>query len=112
MRPPPAALAGLLLLCFAARQAGAQAGGPTIAANPTSGPAPLNVMFRVSAIPPGGTIDFGDGTTDAPHPAPVCYTCPPLATASHVYQRPGGYIARLVANGQPIADAMVVVHAN
>ena len=112
MRPPEAAFAGLLLLCVTVEQANAQADGPTVAANPTSGPAPLDVMFRVSAMPPGGIIDFGDGTTGAPHPAPVCYTCPPLATASHVYQRLGSYVARLVANGQPIAGATVVVRAN
>jgi hypothetical protein len=106
------ALAGLLLSCLAVGQADAQAAGPAIAADPTSGPAPLNVMFTVSPIPSGATVDFGDGSTGSVHPAPVCYSCPPLATASHVYQRPGSYVARLVANGHPISGATVVVRAN
>jgi len=111
VRAPAAALAGLLLLCLAVGPADAQTGGPAIVADPTSGPAPLRVMFTVS-IPSGSTIDFGDGSTGGVHPAPVCYGCPPLATASHVYQRPGSYVARLVAKGQPVSGATVVVRAN
>jgi hypothetical protein len=112
VRAPAATLAGLLLLSLAVGQADAQAGGPALAADPTSGPAPLRVMFTVSPIPSGSTIDFGDGSTGGMHPAPVCYGCPPLATASHVYQRPGSYVARLVAKGQPVSGATVVVRAN
>jgi len=112
VRSSAVAVAGLLLVCLAVGQADAQTGGPVIAADPTSGPAPLAVGFRVSPPPAGATIDFGDGTTDSLHSAPVCYTCPPLATAGHVYQRPGSYVARLLANGRPIADAAVAVHAN
>jgi PKD repeat protein len=105
------ALAGLLLSCLAVGQADAQAGSPALTADPTSGPAPLNIMFTVS-LPSASTIDFGDGSTGGVHPAPVCYGCPPLATASHVYQRPGSYIARIIANGRPVGGATVMVRAN
>jgi hypothetical protein len=107
-----AVAAGLLLVCLAVGQADAQTGGPVIAADPTSGSAPLAVGFRVSPPPAGATVDFGDGTTGSLHPAPVCAICPSLATAGHVYQRPGSYVARLLANGQPISGATVMVRAN
>jgi PKD repeat protein len=111
MRLPAMAVTGLRL-CLAAERADAQAADPAITADPASGRAPLHVMFTISPVPSGAIIDFGDGTTGSLQPAPVCYTCPPLATASHVYQRPGSYVARLVANGKPIAGAAATVRAN
>jgi glucose/arabinose dehydrogenase len=70
-----------------------QAPTAAIAADVTSGPAPLSVMFDGSASsdPDAGdtltyTWDFGDGTTPAETPS---------ATVTHVYATPGTFTATL-----------------
>ncbi len=62
-----------------------------LAADPTSGPAPLAVVFSVSATDPDGdalacTLDFGDGS-------PTLATC--RGQVKHEYRAPGAYTATL-----------------
>jgi PKD repeat protein len=79
-----------------------------LAANPTSGPAPLSVTFTVSPMPPtDSAIDFGDGSAASQlRPAQSCAGC---AAVTHVYQANGRYVARLSAGSSVVGSATVSV---
>jgi|SRR6516165_5975576 PKD repeat protein len=83
-------------------------------ATPTSGTAPLNVVFTLSSLPTARTetVDFGDG-----HSMAVCHTGPPYtslpclgSTFSHFYNSSGVYTAQLKhASGLFLASATITV---
>lgn len=72
---------------------------PGLSASPTSGTAPLTVVFTGIAGSAGYTIKYGDGKTNAVG----CEhgSCSPTASSlsinrSHVYEQPGTYTAKLL----------------
>jgi PKD repeat protein len=83
-------------------------------ATPTSGTAPLNVVFTLSSLPTARTetVDFGDG-----HGMAVCHTGPPYtslpclgSTFSHFYNSSGVYTAQLKdTSGLLLASATITV---
>jgi PKD repeat protein len=85
----------------------------SLAANPTSGAAPLSVTFTVSPAPPlDSAIDFGDGSAAASvRPMQPCPTCAPAAGVTHVYQSNGRYVARLSAGRDVVGSATISVGA-
>ena len=95
------------LLCATAVPAGAQS-GPSLAANPASGPAPLSVTFTVSPAPsPDSAIDFGDGSAASQlRPAQSCAGC---AAVTHVYLTNGRYEARLSSGSDIVGRATIAV---
>ena len=88
---------------------------PTFTATPTSGPAPLSVQFKstaLSGIDLGSYVKFGDGSQGNLTLAPVCSSCNPLSTVSHSYSAAGSYTTSLVSSsGSILATAAVTVSA-
>lgn len=78
----------------------------SFSANPTSGSAPLNVVFTNTYTTQNGsglTLDYGDGQNESLH---VCQTTGPQICVDplrnfHTYQSPGTYIARVVKSFCP-----------
>lgn len=73
----------------------------SLVASIQNGPAPLSVIFTGdsagAAFFGGIQIDFGDGATDFfCRPGKACKD----TTATHIYTRPGDYIARLLGQGE------------
>ena len=93
------------LFCATAIRAQAQQ-ALSLAATPTSGPAPLTVTFTVSPMPPGDSaIDFGDRSA-ASQLRPMGSS---TAVVTHVYQANGRYVARLSAGSNVVGSATVSV---
>lgn len=93
-----AVIAGLLWV--AAVPAGAQP-GPSLAANPASGPAPLSVTFTVSPAPsPDSAIDFGDGSAASQLRR---------GQVTHVYQTNGRFEARLSSGSDVVGRTTISV---
>lgn len=106
MRGRTTAIAGIVaLFCATAIRVEAQQ-ALSLAAKPTSGPAPLSVTFTVSPVPASDSaIDFGDGSA-ASQLRPMG---PSTAAVTHVYQANGRYVARLSAGPNVVASATVSV---
>lgn len=97
---------GAAFLCAASLSARAQA-APTLAASPTSGPAPLSVTFTAPMTSYDDAIDFGDGSAAAQlRPTPSCGNC---GAVTHVYQQNGHYEARLSAGPNVVGRANISV---
>lgn len=84
----------LLAQIAALQQSGCGGSGITFTATPTSGKAPLAVVFSSNSA---SDIKFGDGTTGTLNPTPICTGCAPSFTASHIYTSAGVFTAS--ANG-------------
>jgi PKD repeat protein len=93
-----------VLLCAAAIPAGAQSAG-SLAANPASGQAPLNVTFTAPMTSYDGAIDFGDGSAAAQ----LRPTASGVGAVTHVYQANGRYVARLSAGPNVVGSATISV---
>jgi PKD repeat protein len=89
-----------------------------LTATPTSGPAPLAVLFQTQAHKVDTfTVDFGDGTTSGPmlwHARPIrcsqngpCF--PGFATTSHAYTSPGNYTATLLDTANASVGAATII---
>src|SRR3989344_100814 len=89
-----------ILLKLEQLRAGATA--QTFTASPTSGTAPLSVVFERRAATDGGSlaVDFGDGTGFAPMScAPLLGAIDSVCRVTHAYTMPGMYSAELIGKG-------------
>jgi hypothetical protein len=64
-------------------------------AGPTSGRAPLSVLFTIAGARGNYRLDFGDGRWVGPAICMEGSSCPPNYTIDHTYTRPGSFIAVL-----------------
>ncbi|MHB1086872.1 MAG: hypothetical protein ACYCZ0_03950 [Minisyncoccota bacterium] len=78
---------------------GTSSSTPNLSASPTSGTAPLTVVFTGNAGSAGYTIKYGDGKTNAvgcEHGSCSPTASPLSINRSHVYEEPGTYTAKLL----------------
>src|SRR3989344_9129817 len=97
-----AQIQSLLVKLEQLRAGGAGATSQTFSASPTSGTAPLSVVFERRAAADAGryAVDFGDGTGFAQmNCTPLVGSTDSECRVTHAYTMPGMYSAKLIGKG-------------